>query len=75
LDVVYYDPPKDHDSYNSQKININNPQREAWQNGRWDYGDGYYALQKDVPKGTEYSTKAKLNHMKMELEMMERKAA
>ena len=33
---------------------------------------GYYAMQADVPKGLEYATKAKLNHMKIELEMIEK---
>ncbi len=47
----------------------------AWKNGRWDYGSGYYAMMSDVPKGIEYSEKAKLNVMKLEMEEMERKKA
>ncbi len=46
---------------------------QAWKNGRWDYGSGYYALQSDVPKGVEYSQKQKLNVLKKEMEEMQRR--
>ena len=63
LDFVHFDPENPHNASNHSL---------AWKNGRWNYQSGYYAMQKDVPKGVEYAQKAKLNLLKMEMEEYER---